>query len=644
MSDERDNRNQNNENAAEESVHTEQTYEAPADSSVNAGTSGNNSANAYHPETGSGNGQGMGSTYGQPAGSQNSGSQSGAWQNNGGYQNNGSYQNYGGNQNQGTYQNNGAWQNNGNGQNQNGGQGYSNPYSSAYGSNPTPNYGAAGGNDRGGRRHKNHENGQNGKKRGGVGRTILAIALCAAVGVGAGFATYGVRNAVESSSEGTSDSATLQKAENGDAGSTSGQNDQSAAESSSSAQTGSGTEKSSSGSNATLQTADDNAATVTDVSNMVSEVMPSIVAVYNKFTETGNFFGQEYSQQEEAAGSGIIISKTDDELLVVTNNHVVADTDELSVQFIDDKTATANLKGTDSSNDLAVIAVKLSDISDDTMSKIKVATLGDSDDLKVGEPAIAIGNALGYGQSVTTGVISALNREVTDSNGNTNTFIQTDAAINPGNSGGALLNSKGEVIGINSSKIGATEVEGIGYAIPISRAIPIIENLMNQETKTKVDADKQGYLGIRGVSVTQQIANAYDMPQGVYVAEIIDGGGAADSDLQKGDIITAIDGSTISSMDELQKQLTYYQAGTEVSLTVQRAAGNGSYKEQTVKVKLGTKATIENDSNGNTEDGSSSGSGSGSGRGSAVTPQMGGNSDGGSTINPFEYFFGNSGN
>ena len=610
MSDERDNRNQSNENAAEESVHTEQTYEAPADSSVNAGTSGNNSANAYHPETGSGNGQGMGGMYGQPSGGQSSGPQNGAWQNNGGYQNGGSYQN--------------------------GGQGYSNPYSSAYGSNPTPNYGAAGGNDRGGRHRKNHENG---KKRGGVGRTILAIALCAAVGVGAGFATYGVKNAVESSSESTSDSATLQKAESGDAGSASGQNDQSAAENSSSAQTSSSTEKSSSGTNATLQTADDNAATVTDVSNMVSEVMPSIVAVYNKFTETGNFFGQEYSQQEEAAGSGIIISKTDDELLVVTNNHVVADTDELSVQFIDDKTATANLKGTDSSNDLAVIAVKLSDISDDTMSKIKVATLGNSDDLKVGEPAIAIGNALGYGQSVTTGVISALNREVTDSNGNTNTFIQTDAAINPGNSGGALLNSRGEVIGINSSKIGATEVEGIGYAIPISRAIPIIENLMNQETKTRVDADKQGYLGIRGVSVTQQIASAYDMPQGVYVAEIIDGGGAADSDLQKGDIITAIDSSTVSSMDELQKQLAYYQAGTEVTLTVQRAAGNGSYKEQTVKVKLGMKATIEDDS---TED--ESGSGSGSGRGSAVTPQMGGNSDGGSAVNPFEYFFGNSGN
>ncbi len=591
-------------------MHTEQTYEAPADSSVNAGTSGNNSANAYHPETGSGNGQGMGGMYGQPSGGQSSGPQNGAWQNNGGYQNGGSYQN--------------------------GGQGYSNPYSSAYGSNPTPNYGAAGGNDRGGRHRKNHENG---KKRGGVGRTILAIALCAAVGVGAGFATYGVKNAVESSSESTSDSATLQKAESGDAGSASGQNDQSAAENSSSAQTSSSTEKSSSGTNATLQTADDNAATVTDVSNMVSEVMPSIVAVYNKFTETGNFFGQEYSQQEEAAGSGIIISKTDDELLVVTNNHVVADTDELSVQFIDDKTATANLKGTDSSNDLAVIAVKLSDISDDTMSKIKVATLGNSDDLKVGEPAIAIGNALGYGQSVTTGVISALNREVTDSNGNTNTFIQTDAAINPGNSGGALLNSRGEVIGINSSKIGATEVEGIGYAIPISRAIPIIENLMNQETKTRVDADKQGYLGIRGVSVTQQIASAYDMPQGVYVAEIIDGGGAADSDLQKGDIITAIDSSTVSSMDELQKQLAYYQAGTEVTLTVQRAAGNGSYKEQTVKVKLGMKATIEDDS---TED--ESGSGSGSGRGSAVTPQMGGNSDGGSAVNPFEYFFGNSGN
>lgn len=598
----------NNENSAGQNnaESTQNQYSAPADSSVNAGTTGNNSANAYNGSFNSS----------EQAGSQN---QSG----NGGYQSN-SYQNAGG-------QTSGS-QNNGN-------QGYSNPYSSAYGSNPTPNYNGGDG----GRHHRN-ENG--GRKHSGVGKKILAVALCAAVGVGAGFATYGVRSATstESASE-----AALQQAQASD-----GNNDSSSESSSAASTSGENSESSSSASSsdskstATLQTADDNAETVTDVSDMVQEVMPSIVSVYNKFTETANYFGQEYSQQEESTGSGIIISKTDDELLIVTNNHVVADSDELSVQFIDDTTATANIKGTDSTNDLAVIAVSLDDISDDTMNEIKVATLGDSDDLKVGEPAIAIGNALGYGQSVTTGVISALNREITDDNGNTNTFIQTDAAINPGNSGGALLNSKGEVIGINSSKIGATEVEGMGYAIPISRAIPIIENLMNQTTKTKVSEDEQGYLGIKGVSVTEQIASAYDMPQGVYVAEIIDGGGAADSDLQKGDIITAIDETTVSSMDDLQKQLTYYKAGTEVTLTVKRASGSGKYDEKEIKVTLGTKDTIESDSSdssSNSSEGSSSGSSSENGSSSdgGATIEQGSGSQG-QQISPFEFFFGNSGN
>ena len=284
------------------------------------------------------------------------------------------------------------------------------------------------------------------------------------------------------------------------------------------------------------------------------------------------------------------------------------------------------------------------------MSQIKVATIGDSDSLRVGEPAIAIGNALGYGQSVTTGVISALNREITDENAETNTFIRTDAAINPGNSGGALLNSKGEVIGINSSKIASENVEGMGYAIPMARAIPIIENLMNQETKTKVDEADQGYLGISGVSVTAQIGSAYGMPEGVYIAEIIDGGGAADSDLQKGDIITKIDGTTVTSMDDLKKELTYYAAGDTVTLTVERASGNGNYDEKEIKVTLGDKSTIENSDNNSSSDsksGSSSGSGSdnsgSNNSGNGSSGEEGGENGFGQGENPFGFFFGENG-
>ena len=352
-------------------------------------------------------------------------------------------------------------------------------------------------------------------------------------------------------------------------------------------------EKSESGSSAQLSM-NDSQAVVTDVSKVVDKVMPSMVSVYNNFTQTRqDFFGQTYSQQSQATGSGIIIGKTDTELLIVTNNHVVADADSLQVQFQDENTADASIKGTDETNDLAVIAVKLSDIKDDTMSKISIATLGNSDNLVLGEPVVAIGNALGYGQSVTTGVVSALNREITQENNETGTFIQTDAAINPGNSGGALVDLNGNVIGINSSKIGGSTVEGMGYAIPISKAEPIIESLMNQTTKEKVSEDKQGYLGISGVSVTSQVSSAYNMPQGVYVAKVISGTGAADSDLKKGDIITAIEGSTVQSLEQLQKQLTYYEAGSTVTITVKRASANGEYKEQEIKIKLTDKKTME---------------------------------------------------
>ena len=332
----------------------------------------------------------------------------------------------------------------------------------------------------------------------------------------------------------------------------------------------------------------------TELTRVVDKVMPSIVSVYNDFTEeVQTFYGQTFTRQGESTGSGIIIGKTDSELLIVTNNHVVEDADHLRVLFIDQETCDAEIKGTDPSNDLAVIAVPLDSIKTTTQGQINVATLGNSDNLKIGEDVIAIGNALGYGQSVTTGIVSANNREISDET-ITGTFIQTDAAINPGNSGGALVNINGNVIGINSNKIGGDTVEGMGFAIPISRAIPIIEDLMSRETLSKVDEAEQGTIGISGATVTSDVSKAYNMPVGVYVAQIIENGGAAGSDLQEGDIITAINGQTISSMEELQKMLQYYKAGTEVTLTVQRQNGKGSYEEAQIKVTLGTRASIEN--------------------------------------------------
>ena len=332
----------------------------------------------------------------------------------------------------------------------------------------------------------------------------------------------------------------------------------------------------------------------TELTRVVDQVMPSIVSVYNDFTqEVQTFYGQTYTRQGESTGSGIIIGKTDRELLIVTNNHVVEGADNLRVLFIDQETCNAEIKGTDPSNDLAVIAVPLESIKDTTQGQIKVATLGNSDNLKIGEDVIAIGNALGYGQSVTTGIVSANNREISDET-ITGTFIQTDAAINPGNSGGALVNINGNVIGINSSKIGGDTVEGMGFAIPITRAIPIIEDLMSRETLNKVDEAEQGTIGISGATVTSDVSKAYNMPVGVYVAQILENGGAASSDLREGDIITAINKQSISSMEELQKMLQYYKAGTEVTLTVQRQDGQGSYAEAEVKVTLGTRASIEN--------------------------------------------------
>ena len=336
-------------------------------------------------------------------------------------------------------------------------------------------------------------------------------------------------------------------------------------------------------SNAKLTTS---TSTVTsDVSDIVENTLPSIVSITNmSVQEVQNFFGGISQQESESAGSGIIISQNDSELLVVTNNHVVEGSDTLTVTFNDGNSVEAQIKGTDSARDLAVVAVPLDKISDDTMNAIKVATLGDSDSLKVGEPAIAIGNALGYGQSVTTGIVSATGRTIYGFDGE---YIQTDAAINPGNSGGALLNANGEVIGINSAKINSSAVEGMGFAIPISDASDVIQNLMNKETRSKVSDEERGYLGIKGYDVSEEGAQMYNMPTGVYVKEVMSGGGAEKAGLTKGSIITGFEGSSISGMSSLQEQLQYYKAGEEVTLTVQIPDKNGEYTEKDIKVTLG---------------------------------------------------------
>ena len=327
--------------------------------------------------------------------------------------------------------------------------------------------------------------------------------------------------------------------------------------------------------------------------------MPSIVSITNmSVQEVQNYFGGTSKQESESAGTGIIISQNDSELLVVTNNHVVAGSDTLTVTFADGNSVEANIKGTDSEYDVAVVAVPLDSISEDTKKAISVATLGDSTELKVGEPAIAIGNALGYGQSVTTGVISALNRSVSETDQTTGEttessvkLIQTDAAINPGNSGGALVNASGEVIGINSSKLVGDSVEGVGYAIPISDVSDLIENLMNQETKTKVAEADQGAIGIKGMSVSTEYSQQLNMPEGVYVSEVTKGGGAEKAGMTRGCIITGINGTTVSSMDDLQEQLQYYAKGDEEELTIQVPQSNGEYQEQSVTVILGAKQT-----------------------------------------------------
>lgn len=327
-------------------------------------------------------------------------------------------------------------------------------------------------------------------------------------------------------------------------------------------------------------------AVVTDVTDVVDNVMPSVVSIFGTYVVSDKFWGYEIARKGDGSGSGIIIGENDEEILIVTNNHVVLDSTSLGVTFVNEETYDATVKGTDAGTDLAVIAVQLSDLSEETRNAIRVATLGDSDLLEVGEPAIAIGNALGYGQSVTTGVISALNRDYgVDETGDALSLIQTDAAINPGNSGGALLNVEGEVIGINSSKIASNAVEGMGYAIPISEVRPIIEELMNKKTRIPVNVNEKGYLGITGINVTEDLQQLYGLPVGVYISQVFDGTAAAVAGIEKGDVITSFDGESIETMEELSALLDCTKKGSEISVDIMETTPEG-YEKKNVEVVL----------------------------------------------------------
>lgn len=329
---------------------------------------------------------------------------------------------------------------------------------------------------------------------------------------------------------------------------------------------------------------------VDDVSGMVEQVMPSMVSIVNNYTSTGmSFWGQSYREPGVSSGSGIIVGETDEELLIATNNHVVEDTDSLEITFIDNSTANAVVKGTDVDMDIAVISVPISELSEDTLNSISAARLGDSDSLKLGMPVVAIGNALGYGQSVTNGIISALDREMTSEDGSTGRYIQTNAAINHGNSGGALLNMNGEVIGINVARIddGEISVEGMGYAIPISAATPIIEELMTRTTRVnRVDESEMGYMGVTMQTVTDDISGMFGFPRGVFVKEVAEGSAAEAAGIRVGDIIVKFDGQRISSSTELQETIQYFKAGETVTVTVKRAV-DGVYEEYGLEVTLG---------------------------------------------------------
>ena len=399
-----------------------------------------------------------------------------------------------------------------------------------------------------------------------------------------------------------------------------------------------------------------------NVASVVNEVMPSVVSITSTI-QSSNYYGFG-TQESEGAGSGFIIAKTKDSLMIATNNHVVSDATSLTVGFVDDTTAKATVVGTDSSADLAVISVKLKDIKDSTASKIKVATLGSSDDLKVGEEVVAIGNALGYGQSVTTGVVSAKNREVSLTDGTMN-LLQTDAAINPGNSGGVLINMDGQVVGINNAKLEDTSVEGMGYAIPITTAKTILTDLMNAGSVSTKDA---AFLGVVGRDINESYSSALGIPSGIYVSQVVSGSPAEKAGISAGDVIVKFEGNNVSTMSGLKEKLAIKKANTKVKITFKRANQSGTYEEKTVKVTLGKKSDFKNvttdnssdssesddssnngNSNGNSNNrnnnGNSGNSNGNSGNGGYGYDNGNGGNSGNSSdgyMNPYDYFFGNN--
>ena len=391
-----------------------------------------------------------------------------------------------------------------------------------------------------------------------------------------------------------------------------------------------------------------------NVASVVNEVMPSVVSITSTI-QSSNYYGFG-TQESEGAGSGFIVAKTKDNLMIATNNHVVSDATSLTVGFADDTTAKATVVGTDSSADLAVISVKIKDIKDSTASKIKVATLGSSDDLKVGEEVVAIGNALGYGQSVTTGVVSAKNREVSLTDGTMN-LLQTDAAINPGNSGGVLINMDGQVVGINNAKLEDTSVEGMGYAIPITTAKTILTDLMNASSVSTKDA---AFLGVVGRDINESYSSALGIPRGIYVSQVVSGSPAEKAGISAGDVITKFEGNNVSTMSGLKEKLALKKANTKVKITFKRANQSGTYEEKTVTVTLGKKSDFSdvttdnssdssNDSNNNSNNGNNNGNSNGnSGNSNGNSGDYGygngnfGNDNGNGYINPYEYFFGNN--
>ncbi|WP_081832766.1 S1C family serine protease [Oribacterium sp. P6A1] len=330
--------------------------------------------------------------------------------------------------------------------------------------------------------------------------------------------------------------------------------------------------------------------TTKTVSEIAQDAMPQVVSItntirYKQYGYTMFGLGGESEAEAAASGSGVIVGKTDSELLIATNHHVIEDSTTLSVQFVDGNSADAQIKGEDSDADLAVIAVKLSDIPSETLSKIEIAEFGDSDALQVGDQVVAIGNALGYGQSVTTGIISAKDRDVETNKGTESGLLQTDAAINPGNSGGALLNMNGQLIGINVAKYSSTDVEGMGYSIPSNKAKAIISTLSSKETRSKVSDENRGYLGIQAKTIDAATAEAYGMVQGIYVYKIVEGSAAASSDLQEKDIIVKFDDQSVTSFDDLQNLLSRYSAGETINLTVKRPNGS-TYDEKVISITL----------------------------------------------------------